>query len=157
MTKHVGKTNLILTSIATGSLLSLILGSCLLFYTPESFDKRAWDLWVHWFAPLDLLQDAPALSPITEPRYRHSPHDGERRALVSMQYQTQVSAHTILNQYTRYFTHLGCDLKPTAEATFYWDTDTRLAGDCPDARYLQIALEQQPTGIQVRLHLNPAD
>ncbi|MEL6723293.1 MAG: hypothetical protein AAFP10_08805 [Pseudomonadota bacterium] len=59
MTRHAGKTNFILTSIATGSLLSLILGSYLLFYTPESFDKHAWHLWAHRFAPLDLLQDAP--------------------------------------------------------------------------------------------------
>ncbi len=39
MTRHAKKINLILTSIATGSLLSLILGSYLLFYTPFLYTR----------------------------------------------------------------------------------------------------------------------
>ena len=157
MTQQSGKIHFILISLATGSLLSLILGSYLLFYIPEPFDKHAWQRWAHWFVPLDLLQDAPAFSPITEPLYDYSPRNGEQRALVRMRYQTQAPADTILHQYNRYFTQLGCHLQPAAAAPFYWDADTKLAGHCPEARYLQIALAQQPTGRQVRLHLNPVD
>lgn len=157
MPRHSARTTTILVSITAGALLSLMLSVYLLFYIPEPFDKHTWYRWTHWFVPLDLLQDTPALNPTTEPQYDYSPRDGEKRALVSLRYQTRSSAHAILNLYTLYFTHLGCDLQPAAAASYYWDTDTRLAGHCPDTRYLQIALEQQPNSTQVRLLLNPPD